>query len=294
MGPWVVLAMLLAAAIGSQVAFESPLARPNVDRPVTWLRTPEVTRRVSLGFAALAADIYWLRAVQYYGDTKLSADRRKQYDQLYPLLDTTTTLDPRFNIAYRFGALLLSEAYPNGPGNPDQAIALLKKGMRAMPGRWQYYHDAGFVEYWWRHDYAAASDWFVQASKLPNAPIWLRTIAASMMAEGGNAAASRALWSEIAATAEQEWLRASAKRALMQLDTEAAIGQLQGSVKQFRDATGRSPASWSEMVSARLLPGIPVDPTGTPFRLDPMSGAVDVSNASTLYPLPRRGAAQRP
>ena len=294
MGSWIALAALLTAAVGSQVAFESRLMRPPIDRPVTWLRSPEVTKRLSLGFAALAADIYWLRAVQYYGDTKLSSDSRKQYDQLYPLLDTTTTLDPRFNIAYRFGALLLSEAYPNGPGNPDQALALLQKGMREMPERWQYYHDAGFVEYWWRHDYMAASAWFMKASKMPNAPIWLPTIAASMMAEGGNPAASRALWSEIAATAEQDWLRGSAKRALMQLDTEAAIGQLQAIVTQFRDATGRSPASWNEMVSARLLPGIPVDPTGAPFIVDPVSGSVDVSKDSTLYPLPRRGAVPQP
>ena len=34
------------------------------------------------------------------------------YPLLYPLLDLTTTLDPRFNIAYRFGAVFLAEPYP--------------------------------------------------------------------------------------------------------------------------------------------------------------------------------------
>ena len=58
----------------------------------------------------------------------------------------TTTLDPRFNIAYRFGAILLSEAYPNGPGKPDDAIKLLEKGLRAEPNKWEYFYDAGFVE----------------------------------------------------------------------------------------------------------------------------------------------------
>jgi hypothetical protein len=80
----------------------------------------------------------------------------------------------------------------------------------------------------------------------------------------------------------------------MQLDTEAAIVQLHDSVTQFRESIGRSPASWNEMVNVRLLPGIPVDPTGTPFSLDPVSGVVDVAKESTLYPLPRRGAAPRP
>ena len=30
------------------------------------------------------------------------------------MLDLTTTLDPRFNIAYRFGAIFLAERYPAG------------------------------------------------------------------------------------------------------------------------------------------------------------------------------------
>ena len=85
--------------------------------------------------------------MQYYGDTRLSEDDKKNYDRLYPLLDITTSLDPHFNIAYRFGSILLSEGYPNGPGQTDQAITLLQKGIREMPGKWQYYHDAGFVEY---------------------------------------------------------------------------------------------------------------------------------------------------
>lgn len=70
---------------------------------------------------------------------------RTKYQLLYSLLDLTTTLDPYFNIAYRFGAIFLSEAYPGGPGRPDQAIALLRKGIVAMPQKWQYYHDIGFV-----------------------------------------------------------------------------------------------------------------------------------------------------
>ena len=55
------------------------------------------------------------------------------YELLYPLLDMATALDPYFNIAYRFGAIFLSEPKPGGPGRPDLAIALLQKGMKAMP-----------------------------------------------------------------------------------------------------------------------------------------------------------------
>ena len=61
----------------------------------------------------------------------------------------TTTLDPRFNIAYRFGAIFLAEPYPGGAGRPDLAIALLEKGLRARPDKWEYMQDIGFVHYWY-------------------------------------------------------------------------------------------------------------------------------------------------
>jgi tetratricopeptide (TPR) repeat protein len=282
----IALGLLLAAAVASQVALETEASR--VERePVLWLQSPDVARRLAIGFDAVLADVYWLRAVQFYGDTKLSPSEKKNYDRLYPLLDMTTGLDPRFNIAYRFGAILLSEGYPNGPGTPEQAIVLLEKGIRAMPEKWQYYHDAGFVEYWWRQDYLAASEWFLKASKLPGAPAWLPTVTAAMLARGGVRASARVMWTQLAQTAEQDWLRNAATRGLRQLDAEQAIEQLEAIVLRFNEGAGRLPEGWSELTRAGLLQGTPVDPTGVAYVLDPASGMVDVAPESPLFPLRR-------
>ena len=83
-----------------------------------------------------AADVYWIRAIQHYGGDRLSEDRRDSDASscCYPLLDLTTTLDPYFNIAYRFGAIFLAERPPGGPGRSDQAEQLLQKGIAAQPG----------------------------------------------------------------------------------------------------------------------------------------------------------------
>jgi hypothetical protein len=286
---WVLLAALLAGAVGSQVVLDARPV-PSVAGPsVTWVRSPEIMRRLALGFDDLLADIYWIRAVQYYGDTKLSTAEKKEYELLYPLLDMTTTLDPRFNVAYRFGAILLSEGYPNGPADPDAAIALLRKGIQTTPERWQYYHDAGFVEYWWRQDARAAANWMLEASKQPGAPSWLPPVAASFLAEGGARDSARALWTELANTTDQDWLRTTANRALLQLDAETAIEQLQPVVNRYRDIRGSFPSGWPDVVSAGLLRGIPLDPAGKPLALDPVSGAVDVSRDSPLFPLRRSG-----
>jgi hypothetical protein len=241
-----------------------------------------------IGFNAIWADIYWIRAVQYYGGTRLSNDENKNFDQLYPLLDITTSLDPWFNIAYRFGSILLSEGYPNGPGNTDQAIALLKKGLRETPNKWQYYHDAGFVEYWWRRDPQAAADWFLKASKQPAAPNWLQPLAASVLAEHGERDASRALWTQLQDTAEHEWIRQAAKRGLMQLDAEAHIEMLEPFVHRFFDLNGRFPKGWQDLTGSKILRNFPVDPAGHVYDLDPVTGSITVARGSPLYPLRSR------
>jgi hypothetical protein len=290
---WIALVVLLTSAVAAQVALDGAFPRGIVLQEVHWIRSTGLMRRLTLGFNAIWADVYWIRAVQYYGDTKLSKEQKRDYSLLYPLLDMTTTLDPRFNIAYRFGAILLSEGYPNGPGDTDQAIALLRKGMREMPEKWQYLHDAGFVHYWWRRDSKAAADWFTKAAEKPGAPNWLTPLAASVLAEGGQYDNARGLWAQLLINSDQEWLKDAARRGLMQLDAEAHIELLQERVvNPFYDEHGRFPASWLEVVKLGKLRRIPVDPSGTSYTLDPVSGAIDVAKTSPLYPLRSRGPVQ--
>jgi len=285
---WVAFTVLLVGAIGTQILIDGAFERYAPKQPVQWVRSPGVMRRLVLGFDSLAADIYWIRAVQYYGGTKLATAENKDYSMLFPLLDITTTLDPRFNIAYRFGAILLSEDYPNGPGRPDEAIQLLEKGIRESPGKWEYYLYAGFVHYWWRQDPRSAADWFLRASKLPGAPNWIGPLAASVLAEGGEHGAARTLWRQLAQSAQQEWMRRTARIRLLQLDAEVVIDQLQPLVNRFYDGAGRFPTGWNELVRAGLVRGIPLDPTGVAYTVDPVSGIVDVAPGSELFPLQRR------
>jgi hypothetical protein len=285
---WVALVALLASATAMQVAVEGRVQRPAMMPGVHWIQSPGLMRRLAVGFNAIWADIYWIRAVQYYGSTSLSTDEKKNFDQLYPLLDITTSLDPYFNIAYRFGSILLSEGYPNGPGNTEQAIMLLEKGIRESPDKWQYYHDAGFVEYWWRRDSRAAADWFSRGATRPGAPNWLQPLAASVLAEGGERDASREMWTQLARSGEHEWIRKAAERGLMQLDAESHIEILEKVVHKFYDMYGRFPQAWWELTRIKMLNYFPVDPTGEVYSLDPVTGSVDVARKSTLYPLRSR------
>jgi tetratricopeptide (TPR) repeat protein len=290
------VAALIGLAAFIQQAREARMPASSAAEDRLYVTSGTTVRRLSLGYAALAADLYWIRTIQYYGGVKLRLERDgaalptpgapspTDYASLHPLLDLTTTLDPAFNIAYRFGAIFLAEPYPGGAGRPDQAIALLQKGLAARPDKWEYMQDIGFVHYWWRHDYKAAAEWFHKASEIPGAPWFLRSLAATTLAEGGDRRSSRTMWQAIYQSAEIDWLRNDAERRLLQLDAMDFIEQVQAAVDRAR-AAGFAVTDWQVLARAGVLRAVPADPAGTPLELD-QTGRVRLSSKSPLFPLP--------
>jgi hypothetical protein len=282
----VAAAASLGVAIVLQIVRDRSFPADLVVQRLLYVRSPAALDRMVLGFDALASDVYWIRAIQHYGGDRLDPSGRiRKYQLLYPLLDITTSLDPYFNIAYRFGAIFLSEAYPGGAGRPDLAVSLLRKGIAAQPGKWEYYHDIAFVNYWQLHDTQAAADWFRRAAQQPGAPNWLMPVAAAMLTQGADRTSARFIWQQML-TADQEWLRKRAERGLLQIDALDLIDRLEAVVALVPHRAGER-YSWAEIIRAGKLPGIPLDPSRTtPFVLDPDSGRVTVSDKSPLFPLP--------
>lgn len=280
----------LAAAVGLQIARGRVYAEQQREtQRMLYVSSGEAVKRITLDFDAVAADVYWIRAIQHYGGDRLFARRQtRKYELLFPLLDLTTSLDPYFTIAYRFGAIFLSEAAPGGPGRPDLAIKLLEKGIAAQPGKWQYFHDIAFVHYWHRRDFKSAAAWFQRAAEQSNPPNWLKPLAAGILSAGNDRASARFLWHQILQS-DEEWLRKTASRSLMQLDALDAIDAIQPRVKAFAPRDGRY--SWEALIRGGVVRGVPLDPTGTPFEIDSVTGTITVSNKSSLSPMPDRVSA---
>jgi tetratricopeptide (TPR) repeat protein len=283
--PWLAGAtLLLASAVGLQAV--TLRQRPLNDLPaVLYLRSPAVARRAALSFDALAADFYWMRALQHFGATRLRNHGAKRFENLYPFLDLATSLDTRFNVVYRFGAIFLSEQPPGGPGRTDQAIALLEKGVQHNPKRWEYHQDIGFVHYWWTGDYAKAAEAFSRGAAVPGAPWWLKSLAAATLAHGGDRQTSRLLWRALAQSPDNEFLQRDARRRLTQLDALDQIDQLTAIVERARRDGVTAPWSWSILFQHGLLQ-VPIDPTGTPYVIDMTTGKINLSPRSPIWPLP--------
>jgi tetratricopeptide (TPR) repeat protein len=275
-------AVLYGASVGLTMVRDVVAPGNAVERSVLYVPSPKVLDRMVLSYDALAADVYWMRALQIFGSTRLA--KAGDYHLLYPLLNIATSLDPMFNIAYRFGAIFLSEPPPGGPGRPDQAIALLQRGLEARPDNWRYMQDIGFVHYTARRDYAAAAEWFEKAAAVPGAPWWLKSLAATTRATGGDRAGARALWRSLhESAADNEWLRNEANRRLLQLDALDAADQLQRLVHQWiSESSARPPYSWEGFGRAGRIRRVPLDPSGTPFAIDPRTGNVSIDEQSPL------------
>lgn len=282
----VAIAGLLAVAIGLQVWRDRGWQAYNPPTPIMWLQAGPVMKRAALGYDVLLADIFWIRSLVYFGRQRLTTGADQTFDLLYPMLDLVTTLDPRFTLAHRFGAIFLSEPPPTGPGRPDLAIELLQKGLQRDPNRWEYARDIGFVYSWSYRDYKKAAEWFEKASLMPNAPFWLKSTAAITLTRGGERGAARMLWQQLYETAEDGWLQEAAEIRLAQLDALDVIDALNRAVWRYEARTGRFPSTWQELVSAGVLRRIPTDPVGVPYVLDQVNEDVQLSQESSLWPLP--------
>jgi len=283
--------VLGAAAVAAQIQRDRSFHTDKPMEQVLYLQSPEVARRLALSYDLLAADVYWIRALQVFGSARKTTPQDRDYSLLYPMLDMATGLDPYYNIAYRFGAIFLSEPKPGGPGRPDLAEKLLLKGLQAQPTKWQYMQDIGFVHFWAMHDYKGAAAWFEKGSRIPGAAWFLKPLAAVTLAQGGHRAASRTLFRALAESGESDWIRKDAARRLRQLDAMDALDALRGILGRYRERGGAMPVTWETLVRAGYLRAVPVDPDGFVYSLGPWGGDVGLGDGSTLAPLPKEPSA---
>lgn len=246
---------------------------------VLYVTSPQAVKRMSLGYDGLMADIYWTRAVQYFGRKHFGRARR--YDLLLPLLEITVELDPHLIPAYEFGSIFLAQQPPEGAGLPDTAVAFVERGIRQNPNEWRLYYHLGFIHYVERKDYRAAAATFERGSQVPGAHPWMRVLAAAMAQFGGDTRTARFLWERIYESTQDKLIRSNAVKRLRALEVDDVVPQLEAAVQLYRQRTGHVPASWMEMVSAGYLRALPVDPLGYPYKLLP-DGRVEVQSPDDL------------
>jgi hypothetical protein len=239
-------------------------------------------KRLFPGFETLAADLYWLRTVQYFGGERLFS-REKRFELLRPLIDISTTLDPRLEIAYRYGAIFLSEGPPVGAGRPREGVEVLARGVRNIPGSWRLRQDYGFFHHIFLGETKKAAAILDEAADMPGAAFWLRMMAADLLTKGGSYADARRMWQQMYEQAEEGIIRQNARVRLEILDSLEVARRLEAAVAELERRTGRRPGRLEELHAAGLWRGPVTDAEGVPFGYDRESGRVVIARQSPLW-----------
>lgn len=256
-------------------------------------------KKMSFGLEALAADVYWIRTVQYFGHKLIDSGKPIssatikdiRMDLLAPLLNIVVTLDPHHLAAYRFGAIFLPER------DTQAAIDLVEKGIRENPDEWRLYQDLAYI-YWQAgntssekeqtENYAKASYWYDRGANVPGAPWWMHDLSGLMNIRGGSREAARAVYSSYLNSDDLN-IRAQAIDRLKQLRSVEELEAINALLSQYKQQTGECPADLRVFASKLRAMKLtldddlsPVDPDGFAYAYERAKCRAEIANESTV------------
>jgi TPR repeat protein len=173
-----------------------------------------------LGHSESAADLAWLRAVQYYGEHRATDNR---FDRMDHVFDILTSLAPHFLPAYVFGAFALAQE----GGDFQRAEALMLKGLAANPTSGPLAFQMGFL-YYVRpggRDLDHAAEYFEQAARQADAPPQSARFAAYAHQVSGDLQVAYSLWSDVRQNSPNRYLRDIADREMRRIRRALELGR---------------------------------------------------------------------
>jgi hypothetical protein len=134
------LCWLGAQALG-KVATEQRSTWPPTEDYAFFLPPPASAPVIFAGYRELAADIYWVRTLVYYGSSMVGdAD----YRYLEPFMDTVIALDPKFKRIYKWAAYAVT--FKEERATQEEfltSIKYLERGIEEFPDGYELYLIAG-------------------------------------------------------------------------------------------------------------------------------------------------------
>ncbi len=204
---WAAALALGAVAYGLADAAWRTLPHPQPLEELACYPSGRFLLPATLGHASTAADVAWLRAVQYYGQHRITDN---QFTRMGHVFDILTTLDPSYLPAYEFGSFALAQEGRDFPA----AERLLLKGLAANPGSGVLAFNLGFL-YYVRpggRELRRAAEYFEQAARQPDGPPQSARFAAFARQNGGELTVAYELWSRVASSSNNRYLRDIAER----------------------------------------------------------------------------------
>lgn len=216
----------------------------------------------SFGFQNFLADLAWLQAVQVAGVRRMD---KTDYDKLNLLVHTVNNFDPRFDVPYFLGGLVLGDS----PDHVPQAVETLERGWKNHPKNWRFPFYLGYLRYFSLGDPLGGGRILEAAARLPGSPSYLPLLAARMFSEGEKPETALAFLAAIMNQETDPARREILKRRIREVVVERDIQMLERAVEEYRDKTGALPPRLSALVREGLIKSLPAEPNGGTYLLSP-------------------------
>ena len=225
---WALALLFGAAAFGIGNAAYRTLPHPQPLEELSYYPSGRHLRPAMLGHPEAAADLAWLRAVQYYGEHRTSDMRFTRMRHVFEIL---TALAPDFIPAYVFGGFALAQEGRDVEG----AERLMLQGIEANPTSGTMAFELGFF-YFVRpggRDLARAGEFFEQAARLPDGPAQSARFAAFAHQNAGNLGVAYELWQEVVQSSPNRYMREMAEKQMSLIRRAIEEGRKELAIKRM-------------------------------------------------------------
>jgi len=260
------LAATVAAFMSLKAATDRIVRKKLPGSSIIYVPSGKFLKYATFGYRALAADVIYLWAIQYYATPTID-DRFDHLDHIFAIINE---LDPRYQDPYEVGALIaVQEAR-----DTRAAFSILDRGATNNPDQWIYPFNAGHVAMMALKDFVLAEKYFEQCMKIPGAPEFVERLRANAIFKKGDLETSWKTWLDIFNKAPDERTKRIASNHLYNVKATMDRNVLEGAAAAYLERFGRLPADLGALVRASLLRDVPKDLDGNDYVYDPATGKV--------------------
>lgn len=248
-----IFVLVCAGMVSAQMFYDSAKAKAVYTEPIVF--SSDVIKVADLGLHNAASDLFWLAAIQYLGGGESAT-----YEKLDDYLFLSADLDPQFAYPYAFGALLLPAF-----GQVDRGIEIAKKGIENNVSDWRIPYYLATTYYLTKDEPHNAAEYFDLAAHTHGAPDGIQKVAANFGTSKDKRDQTIKIWQGIYETSNDEVVKERAKNYIIHLEI---LNLLDQASEEYNKRNGKYPANINDLVTGRILTGIPPDPFGFEFTFD--------------------------
>lgn len=216
---------------------------------------------ISLGYNSFLASLFWFKTIDYFGSQFASKQSMPWFSYMCELV---TELDPKSKHVFEFCGTLMSWI----AREPKRCVSLLTRAIEEDGTYWRYYYLRGFTYWYFLEDFHSAKSDFEYASKLPDAPIFLSSLASRLISHSGDIESAIAFLKSGIESSDDVITRKALEERLQLAYVSRDISKLKMVYLKFKDNTGREPNSIEELIAPGYLLSVPIDPYGKPYIYD--------------------------